>query len=42
MRGPRISSRYAEKGDNEVVKAIGAKLLPVIKQHLEEGKRLVG
>jgi len=41
MRGPRICSRYAEKGDNEVVKAIGAKLLPVIKQNLEEAKKLV-
>ena len=30
-----------ERGDNEVVKAFAAKVLPVIKQHLEEAKTLV-
>lgn len=33
-------SRYADKGDNAVVKAFAAKTLPVIKQHLEEAKKL--
>jgi putative membrane protein len=33
-------SRYADKGDGAVVKAFAAKTLPVIKQHLEETKKL--
>lgn len=32
--------RYADKGDDAVVKAFAAKTLPVIKQHLEEAKKL--
>jgi putative membrane protein len=31
---------YAEDGDNAAVKAFAAKTLPVIKQHLEEAKKL--
>jgi hypothetical protein len=41
MRGPRLFSKYADKGDDEVMKAFAAKVLPVIKQHLEEAKKLV-
>jgi putative membrane protein len=40
-RAENLFSKYAEKGDNEVVKAFAAKVLPVIKQHLEEAKKLV-
>lgn len=35
-----LFSRYADKGDDAVVKAFAAKTLPVIKQHLEEAKKL--
>jgi putative membrane protein len=36
----KLFSRYAEKGDDAVVKAFAAKILPEIKQHLEEAKKL--
>jgi putative membrane protein len=36
----KFFSRYAEKGDDAVVKAFAAKILPEIKQHLEEAKKL--
>jgi len=35
-----LFSRYADKGDDAVVKAFAAKTLPAIKQHLEEAKAL--
>ena len=35
-----LFSKYADKGDNDAVKAFAAKVLPVIKQHLEEAKKL--
>jgi len=35
-----LFSQYADKGDDAVVKAFAAKTLPVIKQHLEEAKKL--
>ena len=35
-----LFQKYAEKGDDAVVKAFAAKTLPVIKQHLEEAKKL--
>ena len=35
-----LFSKYADKGDNAAVKAFAAKVLPVIRQHLEEAKKL--
>jgi putative membrane protein len=35
-----LFAKYADKGDDEAVKAFAAKTLPVIKQHLEEAKKL--
>jgi putative membrane protein len=35
-----LFAKYADKGDDETVKAFAAKTLPVIKQHLEEAKKL--
>lgn len=35
-----LFSKYADKGDDAVVKAFAEKTLPVIKQHLEEAKKL--
>ena len=35
-----LFSKYADKGDDAVVKAFAAKTLPVIKRHLEEAKKL--
>jgi putative membrane protein len=40
-RAENLFSKYADKGDDEVVKAFAAKVLAVIKQHLEEAKKLV-
>jgi putative membrane protein len=39
-KAEELFSKYADKGDNEAVKAFAAKTLPVIKQHLEEAKKL--
>lgn len=39
-KGVDLFSQYADKGDDAVVKAFAAKTLPVIKQHLEEAKKL--
>jgi putative membrane protein len=36
----KLFSKYADKGDNDAVKAFATKTLPVIKQHLEEAKKL--
>jgi len=36
----KLFSKYADKGDNDSVKAFATKTLPVIKQHLEEAKKL--
>jgi putative membrane protein len=36
----KLFSKYADKGDNDKVKAFATKTLPVIKQHLEEAKKL--
>jgi predicted outer membrane protein len=35
-----LFSKYADKGDNQAVKTFVARVLPVIKQHLEEAKKL--
>jgi putative membrane protein len=35
-----LFAKYADKGDDAVVKAFAAKTLPEIKQHLEEAKKL--
>jgi putative membrane protein len=35
-----LFAKYADKGDDPVVKAFAAKTLPVIKQHLEEARKL--
>jgi putative membrane protein len=35
-----LFSQYADKGDDPVLKAFAAKTLPVIKQHLEDAKKL--
>ena len=34
----KLFSKYADKGDNEAVKAFATKTLPVIKQRLEEAR----
>ena len=39
-KAEKLFSKYADKGDNAAVKAFAAKTLPVIKQHLEEAKKL--
>lgn len=39
-KAEKLFSKYADKGDNAAVKAFAAKLLPVIRQHLEEAKKL--
>jgi putative membrane protein len=36
----KLFSKYADKGDNDAVKAFATKTLPVIKQHLEEARKL--
>ena len=35
-----LFAKYADKGDDAVVRAFAAKILPEIKQHLEEAKKL--
>ena len=40
MKAEKLFSKYADKGDNAAVKAFAAKVLPVIRQHLEEAKKL--
>lgn len=39
-KAEKLFSKYADKGDNAAVKAFAAKVLPVIRQHLEEAKKL--
>jgi putative membrane protein len=39
-KADELFTKYAEKGDDAVVKAFAAKTLPVIKQHLEAAKKL--
>jgi putative membrane protein len=36
----KLFSKYADRGDNEAVKAFAVETLPVIKQHLEDAKKL--
>ncbi|HMK41572.1 MAG TPA: DUF4142 domain-containing protein [Methyloceanibacter sp.] len=36
-----LFAKYADKGDDAVVRAFAAKILPEIKQHLEEAKKLL-
>jgi putative membrane protein len=36
----KLFKNYSEKGDNQTVKQLAAKTLPVIEQHLEEAKKL--
>jgi putative membrane protein len=39
-KAEELFEKYAEKGDDAVVKAFAVKTLPVIKQHLEGAKKL--
>jgi putative membrane protein len=39
-KAENLFAKYSDKGDNAAVKAFAAKVLPVIRQHLEEAKKL--
>lgn len=39
-KAEELFENYADDGDNAAVKAFAAKTLPIIKQHLEEAKKL--
>lgn len=40
MRAEELFEKYTQKGDNATLKALAAKTLPVIKQHLETAQTL--